>query len=87
MKRLRSDGKDNKLFAAAKKKVKEDKKAKNEEARQRQTAAGKQRMNLMPKASYGKFGKDFYLYLVVTEMPVLLCEIRHAATLLHPCYD
>ena len=59
MKRAQSDGEDDKIFAAAEKKVKEERTKKSDEAKQRQIAVGKQRMNFVPKASYGKFGKGF----------------------------
>ena len=61
MKRARVDNEDDKLFAAAEKKVKEDRKVKNEEARSKAQTTGKQRMNFMqkPSMSQGRFGNAF----------------------------
>jgi len=58
LKRARADDEDDKLFAAAEKKVKEQRKAKNDEAKLKAQTAGRQRMNFMQRPSQlqGRFG-------------------------------
>ena len=55
MKRAKVDDEDDKIFAAAEKKVKDEKKAKSDEAKQRQT--GKQKLNFVSKSAYGRYGE------------------------------
>ena len=59
LKRARADDEDDKLFAAAEKKVKEQRKAKNDEAKLKAQTAGRQRMNFTQRPSQlqGRFGK------------------------------
>ena len=59
MKRAKTDDEDDKLFAAAEKKVKEERKAKNDEAKIKAQAAGRQRINFAhrPLQPQGRFGK------------------------------
>ena len=57
MKRARTEDEDDKIFAAAEKKVKEDRKQKNEEARVKSQATNKQKINFMPRPQYqNRFG-------------------------------
>ena len=59
MKRARSDdAEDDKLFAAAEKKVKEDRQSRSEEAKAKASNYGKQRLSLQsrPSTSYGRSG-------------------------------
>ena len=62
MKRAKTDDEDDKLFAAAEKKVKEDKKAREDEARMRKTSSGKQKLNFVSKSSFGRFGNEFEFF-------------------------
>ena len=59
LKRAKTDDEDDKLFAAAEKKVKEERKAKNDEAKLKAQTAGRQRLNFASRPSHpqGRFGK------------------------------
>ena len=59
LKRAKTDDEDDKLFAAAEKKVKDERKVKNDEAKLKAQNAGRQRMNLTqrPSQPQGRFGK------------------------------
>ena len=58
MKRARCEGEDDKLFAAAEKKVKEDRKTKNDEAKLKTQTGSKQKLSFMqrPSQPQGRFG-------------------------------
>ena len=58
LKRARTDDEDDKLFAAAEKKVKDERKAKNEEAKLKAQTAGRQRLNFAQRPMHlqGRFG-------------------------------
>ena len=60
LKRARSDdAEDDKLFAAAEKKVKEDRQSRSDEAKAKASTYGRQRLSLQsrPSTSYGRPGK------------------------------
>ena len=80
LKRAKTDDEEDKLFAAAEKKVKDERKVKNDEAKLKAQNAGRQRMNLTqrPSQPQGRFGKVLREALLNTMSPnqVLLCWIR-----------
>ena len=83
MKRAKTDDEDDKLFAAAEKKVKEDKKAKEDEARLRKISSGKQKLNFVSKAPFGKFGNAVDFLLVEQGFRFCFVDQGRRCSLLH----
>ena len=84
MKRARCEGEDDKLFAAAEKKVKEDRKSKNDEAMLKTQATGKQRINFVQKSSLsqGSFGNVARLRSKMTTAQYKFCFVCSGSQIL-----
>ena len=79
LKRARSDdSEDDKIFAAAEKKVKDERKAKNDEAKSKTQT--KQRITFQSRQSFGGSG-NVNRYLLQSASFCLLCWFRYATTM------